>query len=254
MSGISVVFTLFKKKFMKKLIHEIQANILEKLLYSLWLTFTELQWENTLPTNQLAFHIKTLTEEWYIYKEGMKYFLTVSWKEYANAKDSHTDSNHKFQKVGTIIVCSRIWPVTWKKEYLFYTRKKHPFYGKQWFPTGKVRRWETPEMTASRELNEESWLQWDSKTVALFHILNQDQEQCIIEDKYLFLCSINNPGWVLCNSNEWEFYWLDKEMIAMKIQDPFESVQVINAMIALVENHQWDMFTFENRTIYPDWF
>lgn len=234
-------------------IHPLQATILEKLLYSTWMTFTELQWDKSLPTNQLSFHINTLLHEWYIEKNDIIYTLTTKGKEYANAKDSHTEKEHKFQKVWTIIVCSRTGD-NHEKEYLFYTRKKHPFYGKQWFPTGKIRRGETPVQTAARELTEESWLSGNAQLISLFHFINKDAENDVIEDKYLFLCSIKEPTGELIQSNEWSFYRVKYPDIEASITNPFETTEDLKRMISLVE---WDtsiMHSFEEKIIFPEGF
>jgi ADP-ribose pyrophosphatase YjhB (NUDIX family) len=217
-----------------KTLHPIQINILEQLLFSTGLKFSALKSNPIVPNNQLTFHVNALVEGWLIEKKWQTYSLTQSGKRYANSKDSHRDAEHKFQKVGVLMVCSRM--SYGKKEYLFYTRKKHPFFDKQWSPTGKIMRWETPTQTAEREIFEETWLKWSAIFVKLYHFINKSESWDVIEDKYLFLCHISEPQWLLKQNNEWEFYWVAKKDIPNRITNPFDTIDEVFAMIDAVDS------------------
>lgn len=80
-----------------KPIHPIQAAILEKLLFTTWCAFTDLKVDDKLPSNQLAFHINALIDAGLLHKGETHYSLTTAGKEYANSKDSHSDTTHKFR-------------------------------------------------------------------------------------------------------------------------------------------------------------
>ncbi len=234
-----------------KTLHPIQIDILEKLLFSTWMKFSELKPNDDIPSNQLTFHINTLLDEWLLEKIESHYVLTAQWKLYANAKDSHRDNTHKFQKVWVIMACSRI--NKWIVEYLLYTRKKHPFFGKQWFPTWKIRRGETPVQTASRELWEETWMKGNAELIKLFHFINMNSDDEVIEDKYLFLCHISAPQWELCNNNEWEFYWLPENSIRENIKNPFDTIEDLLWMIEVIKADR-NNIQFEETIWVPEWF
>ena len=234
-----------------KTLHPIQISILEKLLFTQWLKFTDLKSDENIPSNQLTFHINVLLEEGLLEKADQLYCLTPSGKLYANSKDSHREADHKFQKIGVLMAATR--QTKDGIEYLMYTRKKHPFFGKQGFPTGKVRWWEQPTLTAQREIVEETWMSWEAKVIKLFHFINKNKDNVVIEDKYLFLCHISEPAGDIISNAEGDFYRVAKKKIREAIQNPFDAIDDLLGMTDTIENFTGQV-AFEEIIAYPEWF
>ena len=116
-----------------KQLHPIQLKILKKLLFAPQLKYTELKPEEHIENNQFSFHLNTLINIVYIKKVDQYYILTAQGKEYANRMDAG-ELQIKLQAKTGVLVCATRGQDN-KKEYLIYTRKKHPFFGKQGFIT-----------------------------------------------------------------------------------------------------------------------
>lgn len=100
------------------------------------------------------YHLKKLLSEGYIRKIEKGYSLTALGKRYVD-KLSLASFQPRFQpKIVTVIICKNS-----KGKYLFYTRKRQPFYGMIGFPYGKIHFGETIWEAARRELKEKTGLQ-----------------------------------------------------------------------------------------------
>ena len=116
-----------------KQLHPIQLKILKKLLFAPQLKYTELKPEEHIENNQLSFHLNTLISIGHIEKVDQHYILTTQGKEYANRMDSGELYVQLQAKTGVLVCATRGQGDA--QEYLIYTRKKHPFFGKQGFIT-----------------------------------------------------------------------------------------------------------------------
>lgn len=116
-----------------KQLHPLQLKILKKLLFAPQLKYTELKPEEHIENNQLSFHLNTLINMGYIKKDDQYYILTAQGKEYANRMDAG-DFHIQLQAKTGVLVCATRGHGD-DQEYLIYTRKKHPFFGKQGFVT-----------------------------------------------------------------------------------------------------------------------
>ena len=116
-----------------KQLHPIQLKILKKLLFAPQLKYTELKPEEHIENNQLSFHLNTLITMGHIEKVDQHYILTAQGKEYSNRMDSGELHVQLQAKTGVLVCATRGQGDA--QEYLIYTRKKHPFFGKQGFIT-----------------------------------------------------------------------------------------------------------------------
>lgn len=133
--------------------HPIQLQILKKLLFVKSVKFTDLKPDKDIENNQFDFHLDQLIRFEYIEKLGKEYSLTSVGKEFANRMDTDKTTINIQAKISAVVAPVRI-NKDGEKEFLIYTRLKHPFYGCQGFMSGKIAYGEAVLEAASRELKE----------------------------------------------------------------------------------------------------
>ena len=193
---------------MKKEIHEAQAKILKNLLFREKARFSELNTEG-LSTDHFAFHLKQLIENGVIEKgEDGYYCFTPEGKEYANRfdVDSERIRIEKQAKLGVLIVASK--EENGNRFLLMQERLKHPYFGLRGFVTGKIKMGESVSETAARELKEETGLSATLEQKAIYHERVFSALGELLEDKYFFIFTAENPKGTLIESfeggkNEW---------------------------------------------------
>lgn len=192
---------------MNKEIHQIQAQILKKLLLSEGARFAQIK-PDGIPSDQFTFHIKRLLENGIITKEGDLYHLTLAGKEYANRFDidSGPVKTEKQAKLGVLVIAFR--DTNGVREYVAQERLKHPFFGYRGFISGKIKWGERVVDTAERELKEETGLTAKVKHHSIYHEHIYATSGELLEDKYFFICTAANPSGVLLKEfeggrNEW---------------------------------------------------
>lgn len=199
---------------MTKDIHNIQGEILKRLLLSETARFSELKPEK-VSSDQFTFHIKRLVEEGIILKkEDGLYELTIPGKDYANRFD--IDSGHvkheKQAKLGVLIIGIRQTPQG--KEYLMQERLKQPFFGFRGFVTGKIKIGESVVEAATREFEEETGLSGDVDHKSVYHERIYNEEGELLEDKYFFICTVTNPtGELIANLEEGKNQWFPEAQV-----------------------------------------
>ncbi|NOZ44620.1 MAG: hypothetical protein GXP45_05805 [bacterium] len=116
-----------------KQLHDIQLAILRKLLFAESLRYSDLKPEEAMENNQLSFHLDKLIELNYVEKldDNVGYRLTIEGKEYANRMDTEINKIKRQPKSGVLVIPMRYNEELNEHEFLFYTRKKHPHFGKQ---------------------------------------------------------------------------------------------------------------------------
>ena len=216
-----------------KQLHEIQLQILKKLLFANSLKFSDLRPDLIIENNQLTFHLDKLIDLGYVKKSSQGYALTSIGKEYANRMDTDEVAITKQAKIGTIVICTR----NSLSEYLIYTRLKQPFYGCQGFMSGKVRFGETILQTAKRELKEETGLEGNPTIIDIRHYLVVDKtSRDLLEDKFLYFCWVDNPKGKLEFHEEGKFEWVKEKDFASYVTNHFESFENFLRDVSLVKN------------------
>jgi len=114
--------------------------------------------------------------------------------------------------------------------------------------SGKVDYGETILEAASRELKEETGLSGDPTIVALKHYVFFDKKSNnLLEDKFMFLCLVENPAGDICGSQEGKYEWVKETNLQNYVTNPFEDYTAFNAQIDLIKNYNGTMNFSENR-------
>lgn len=188
-------------------IHEAQGAILHALLFTPQAGFAELQKNTSLTSDHFTFHIKKLMDSGYIEKSDDYYTLTQAGKEYANRLDTDKNIIERQPKLSVLMIVER--ENDGKKEYLMQQRLKQPFYGYWGRFGGKVAWGESFEMTAKRELKEESGLDGDFEYKFTYRKRDyKESDNTLLEDKVFIIMHCSNASGELMvdfegGHNEW---------------------------------------------------
>jgi 8-oxo-dGTP pyrophosphatase MutT (NUDIX family)/predicted transcriptional regulator len=212
-------------------LHFIQMSILKKLLFAESLKFSELRPDNNVENNLLTFHLDRLIKDGLVQKTEDGYKLTPTGKEFANRMDTDNNKVQRQGKISALQCCYR--NINGELEFLVYTRLKHPFYGCQGYPSGKVQYGEQVIAASKRELLEETGLIGDPEIFMIDHyIVYKDNE--LVEDKYFYFCRYLNPTGELTQSEEGKFEWVKEselDKVWTKPAEPIERMRYINERI-----------------------
>jgi ADP-ribose pyrophosphatase YjhB (NUDIX family) len=215
-------------------LHYIQLAILKKLLFVEQATLSELRPQEDIENNKLIFHIESLIRHNLVEKINHRYSLTTQGKEYANTIDTDKSQVQKQGKISTIQCCYKIE----NGEYFFliYTRKKHPFYGSQGFPSGKVPWGSSAEISSLRELKEETNLEGNPEIFLIEHHIVSNLEEKLVEDKFFYFFRYKNPIGNLQSNEEGLFEWVHENDIYDYLIKPFESKESILRYVKLIKD------------------
>jgi len=184
-----------------KQLHPLQLKMLKKLLFAPQMKYTELKPEEHIENNQFSFHLNALITMGYIKKIDPYYILTTQGKEYANRMDAGELQIQLQAKVGVLVCATRGQGDS--QEYLIYTRKKHPFFGKQGFITWKAKIGEALADVAQRELLEEAHLLGTPQLVHIKHsFVYEKGSHKLLEDKFFYFFLVQNPQGTAQGSEE----------------------------------------------------
>lgn len=208
-----------------KQLHEVQLQILKKLLFSPNLTYSKLKPDPEMENNQFTFHLDQVVNAGYVEKRDKGYSLTSSGKEFANRMDTERINIGLQAKISAWICCIKTRGKN--QQYLIYTRLKHPFYGCQGLISGKVQYGETVFDAAQRELLEETGLSGKAQVVLINHFLVHDKaSRKLVEDKFMFMCLVKNPkGELNPQSEEGKYEWVAEADLRSYITYPFEPLE-----------------------------
>ncbi len=226
-------------------LHDIQLQILEKLLFSNSLRYSQMKPKKAMENNQFQFHLDQLTYAGLVKKENGKYLLTNKGKEYANRIDE-SETKLKLQaKISAWVACTRNFKE--RRQFLIYTRLKQPFYGCQGYLSGKVRYGEKLTDAVKRELKEETSLTCqDLKLVAIKHFRVFDKKtRDLVEDKFMFLCLVEDPEGKLKGNQEGKFEWVDQDKLFDYVTNPFENRKGFEHQVSLIQNYDGNVKLFE---------
>lgn len=141
------------KGYKKDKAKKIRDEILTKLSIGLDLKFSNLQIKN-VDSNLFTYHLKNLINENLIYKNGLKYNLTDTGKNYVESLSGKTREYRQQPKINNLIILQNK-----QKEFLIYKKRKHPFLAKNTFVYGKMHAGESIIDSAKRELFEKTGLE-----------------------------------------------------------------------------------------------
>jgi len=209
-------------------LHSTQVSILQNIMYSNGLRFSQLK-PNDTESNKFTFHLEKLIQDNWIKKTGNLYTLTEKGKELAGRMDLGDSKVKNQAKISVVMVC--INTNTQPKKYLLYTRLKSPFYKFQGFPTGKVQEGEIISHAAIRELKEETGLTGKPQIVGILHSTIKNPDLKLLEDKIFFVCKFNNPTGKLVSGPEGNYQWVDKPKISDYLQRPVQELKEIFTML-----------------------
>ena len=213
-----------------KQLHPLQLKILKKLLFAPQLKYTELKPEEHIENNQFSFHLNTLINIVYIKKIDQYYILTAQGKEYANRMDAGELQIQLQAKIGVLVCATRGQGD--EKEYLIYTRKKHPFFGKQGFITWKMKLGESLSDVAKRELFEEAHLIGIPKLVHIKHSFVYEKESHkLLEDKFFYFFLVQDPEGTAQWSEEGPVERIARKEFSKKITSIYYDFQDIMIII-----------------------
>lgn len=203
-------------------LHLLQVGILKKLLYVPALRYMQVK-PDDVENNQFDFHLDQVVRLGYVNKlpDG-SYGLTAAGKDFTNRMDSEQVAMPKQAKIGVVMCGMR--DTGPEREFLIYTRTKHPFYGCQGFMSAKIKYGESVMEAATRELLEESGLSGEGVPVVLKHYrVYAADKTTVLEDKFQFFCRFINPTGEVVNSEEGKNEWVAESKLEDYVQQPFVS-------------------------------
>lgn len=216
--------------------HKTQIGILNKLLFFTEAKYTDLKIDPQIGNNTFQFHLNKVIESGLVIKNSNgNYSLTKYGKKIAN--QINTDQNRLIdrRKISVHLYCIRYLDAN--PEVLMYTRAKHPFFGKQGFPTGKVLLGENFYDSAKRELKEEMNLEGEPKLFNIIHwIVREEKTKELLDDKVFLDFFIKDPVGNLKGSNEGEYLWIPIAELNRFILKPFNTIEVYENAIKRIMN------------------
>jgi ADP-ribose pyrophosphatase YjhB (NUDIX family)/predicted transcriptional regulator len=149
---------------MKTLENDDRKRIIELFARNFNLKFNELEKLCSIRSNELSYHLKNLVEDGILKKDGDNYLLT-SKGETITERISHFTG----KEVGHMVVV--IVAVTKGKQILLIKRDKRPFQGYWGMIGGKTRFSESIPDAVEREVEEETGIKINKKTVKVRSVL-----------------------------------------------------------------------------------
>jgi len=159
--------------------HDIQKQILLKLIHNPSMTFNEL-WGKEGESNKFAYHLKKMEEEGLVAKGEDKYGLTTEGKKLSAFIEGDTGEKAAFPTLTVVALVEK------EGKLLCQKRLKEPFFGYWGFISGKINFGQNIFECATRDLLEEAGLhakEWEMK--ALEQVKTYD-EKGLLHHHYLF--------------------------------------------------------------------
>lgn len=229
---------------MKKL-HPTQLGILNRLLFAPNLRYSELKIDPKLENNTFQFHLDKMLKDGYVQKDSQgQYVITTKGKKTATYIDTESNTLVQNRRISARLFCLRD-VAHGSPDVLIYTRKKHPFYDHQGFPSGKITYGEVFNKAALRELLEETGLTGKPVLFNISHQLVKNRgTKELLDDKLFFDFFIKNPTGQLKGNQEGEFTWIKFNELDSFIKKPFESLDIYHKLLEQILNFS-GVVTFE---------
>jgi len=218
-----------------KQLHQIQRGILQKLQFSERLHYSAMKPDQDLENNRFDFHLKQLIKNGLITKSDNYYLLTDEGKKYTAIVDTPKNKVLASAMILVWLVCTR--KVHGQRQILMYTRTKHPFFGCQGFPAGKVKMGESIVEAAKSELLQECNLTAEPKLKALLHSTAYSKVgHNLLQDQYMFLCQFDNPAGEIVDSYEGHYQWVPENELLTKLEKPFASLAEYKFALSVLDD------------------
>lgn len=196
-------------------LHEFQAAILKKLTMTPQLKSNQLLIDG-LESEHMNYHLKKLIEFELVQKDGDKYELTDSGKDYSNLMDDNVEIIEKQPKTSVLIRAIRKNEETGEIEHLMSKRLRQPYFGKVGRLGGKVRFGETLEQAAARELYEETGLtasNWQMENI--YHKLRYRPDGEFVQDILFYgFVATELSGEFITKTPHQENFWISNRELA----------------------------------------
>lgn len=224
--------------------HKTQIGILNKLLFKIEANHKDLKFDPEVSNNTFQFHLdKVIADGLVVKKENGMYTLSKKGKIVANQVKSESNSLSERRKISVHLYCIREYDRN--LQTLIYTRTKHPFWGKQGFPAGKVNIGEFFVEAAKRELFQETGLIGEPVLFNVVHYLVKDRESKeLLDDKLFYDFFIKEPSGDLVQSAEGHYEWINVKDISQKVTNPFNDLKTYKTAIERIMNFN-GVVTFE---------
>jgi len=202
--------------------------ILKELLFKQKMIFS--QFQINADSETISYHLKTLQKQGLISKNHSgDYSLTENGKKYSadiEVETSQISSRAKLSILVTAIDNSRKEP-----KYLFIRRLKSPLYLQACFIAGKVRYGEPAELTALRELEEESGLVAKKADFICFHrqfVFNSQNE--FLKDNAFCMFIVREFEGNITKTLESDPFWASKEEFLNLKEKAYDLNELFNMM------------------------
>lgn len=207
--------------------HYIQIGILNKLLFSREARYSDLKVDQKISNNTFQFHLKKVISQGLVKKnDNGLYELTTKGKSMAAYLKTEENRFINLRKISARLFCTR--ERDGRSQILVYTRLKHPFFGGQGFPSGKIAVGENFSIGAICELKEETNLEGQPILFAITHYIVKDaDDEHLLEDKLFMDFWFDDPSGDLKTNNEGKFEWVDLENVSEFIKNPFDSIEAV---------------------------
>lgn len=211
--------------------HHIQIGILNKLLFKKEARHSELKINPNINNNTFQFHLDQVIARGLVKKNNNGlYELTTKGKSMATYLKTEDNQFINLRKISARLFCTR--EKDGKTEILIYTRLKHPFFGGQGFPSGKISVGENFEIGAIRELKEETNLDGQPILFAITHyIVKNADNETLLEDKLFMDYWFDDPSGDLKANDEGKFDWVDLDEVTGFIKNPFDRIEAVKEEI-----------------------
>ncbi|MFQ5621603.1 MAG: NUDIX hydrolase [Candidatus Nanoarchaeia archaeon] len=185
--------------------HDIQKQIVLKLIHSPAMTFNEL-WGKDGESNKFAYHLKKLEEGGLVWKDGEHYHLTSEGKKLSAFIEGDTGGRADFPTLTVILLVKQ------GAKYLCQRRLKEPFHGYWGFVSGKINFGLNVFECATRDLLEESGLHSDEWQMKALEQVKTYDENGLLHHHYLFIVQTEKiTGELLEKTHKAEHEWLTVE-------------------------------------------